>query len=127
MAALEGIALVLVGAIVKWFFDMNADRTRKSEETDKGLIAEERKLRDRLADLDKTNSLAIATLTAGIDHIVNELSGIRTDMKEHRLVVFGRLDRNEDEIKEVKGLVTQAGVHLQAIEGKLNEMKCAPK
>ena len=65
--------------------------------------------------------MAIATLTSGIDHIVKELSGIRGDMKENREVVFSRLDRNEREIVEVKGLVAQSSIQLQVIEQRLTE------
>jgi hypothetical protein len=121
MGAFEGVALLFAGAILKWIADMTADRARKVDENDKGLAAEERKLRDRVAELDKTNSMAIATLTAGITHIVQELSGIRGDMKENREVVFNRLDRNEREIVEVKTLVSQSTIQLQAIEQKINE------
>jgi hypothetical protein len=121
VGAFEGIALVFAGAIVKWMFDMQADRIRKADEVDQGLVAEEKKLRDKVAELDKTNSTAIATLTSGIDHIVRELSGIRGDMKENREVVFNRLDRNEREIVEVKALVAQSSQQLRAIETKLSE------
>lgn len=121
MGAFEGIALVFAGAIVKWFFDLAADRTKKADEIDKHLATEDSKLRDRVADLDKTNSTAIATLTSGIKHVVEELSGIRSDMKDHRLVVFERLDRNERDIGEVKTLVAETNVHVQAIQSKLNQ------
>lgn len=121
MGAFEGVALLFAGAILKWIADMTADRARKVDENDKSLAAEEHKLRDRVAELDKTNSMAIATLTAGITHIVQELSGIRGDMKENREVVFNRLDRNEREIVEVKTLVSQSTIQLQAIEAKIGE------
>ena len=123
VGAFEGIALVFAGAIVKWVFDMSADRSRKVDETDKSLAAEEYKLRDKVAELDKTNSMAIATLTAGIQHIVDGLAGIRSDMKEHREVVFKRLDSNDGEIKEVKDMVSQSNLQLQAIQLKLGEGK----
>lgn len=121
MGAFEGIALVIAGAVVKWFFDMSADRTRKSDDADKDLQVEEYKLREKVASLDKTNSTAIATLTAGIEHIVEGLAGIRSDMKEHREVVFKRLDRNDGEIKEIKDMVSKTGIQLHAIEIKLKQ------
>lgn len=121
MGAFEGIALVFAGAIVKWFFDISADRTKKVDEADKHLATEDSKLRDKVADLDKTNATAIATLTSGIKHVVEELSGIRGDMKDHRLVVFERLDRNERDIGEVKTLVAETNAHVQAIQSKLNQ------
>lgn len=120
MGAFEGIGLVLAGAFVKWIFEMTADRTRKAEETDKTLAAEEYKLRDKVADLDKTNSLAIATLTAGIEHVVEKLDGIRSDMREHREVVFRRLDRNEGEIQDVKNMVSQSKIQIEAIQQRLS-------
>jgi hypothetical protein len=40
-------------------------------------------------------------------------------MKEHRDVVFGRLERNEDEIKEVRSMVSQSELRLQAIQLRL--------
>lgn len=119
MGAFEGIGLVFLGAFVKWVSEMTADRRRKAEETDKTLAAEESKLRDKVADLDKTNSMAIATLTAGIQHIVDGLEGIRSDMREHREVVFRRLDRNEGEIQDVKDMVSQSNFQLQAIQLRL--------
>ena len=121
MGAFEGIGLVFAGAIVKWAFDMMADRTKKAEEVDRHLAAEEGRLKDKVAELDKTNSTAIATLTSGIKHIVEELAGIRSDMKENRNIVFERLDHNKDEIGEVKNLVTATSARVQAIESKLNE------
>ena len=110
---------MFLGAFVKWVSEMTADRRRKAEETDKTLAAEESKLRDKVADLDKTNSMAIATLTAGIQHIVDGLEGIRSDMREHREVVFRRLDRNEGEIQDVKDMVSQSNFQLQAIQLRL--------
>ena len=119
MGALEPIGLIIVGYIVKWIFDMNADRARKIDESDKHLATEENKLKDKVAELDKTNATAIATLTAGISHIVDELSGIRGDMKENRQIVFNRLDRNDQEIKEVKNIVAKCNSHLEVIYTKL--------
>ena len=121
MGAFEGIALVVAGAILKWVADMAAERTKKADEIDKHLANEDSKLRDKVANLDKTNSTAIATLTSGIKHVVEELSGIRSDMKDHRVVVFERLDRNERDIGEVKTLVAETNVHVQAIQSKLNQ------
>lgn len=118
---------MFAGAIVKWMFDMQADRARKVDEADKSLIAEDHKLRDKVAELDKVNSTALATLTTGMEHIVQELAGIRGDMKEHRSVVFARIDRNETEIKDVKVLALSADKHLRTIEARLDNMKCAPK
>ena len=99
---------------------MLADRTRKAEETDKTLAAEDSKLRDKVAELDKTSSTAIAALTTGLQHIVEGIEGMRSDMREHRDVVFGRLARNESEIKEVKDTVTKSNLQLQAIQLKLD-------
>jgi hypothetical protein len=127
VGAFEGIALVIAGAIVKWVFDMSADRARKSDEADKSLAVGERSLQEKVAELDKTSSMAIVTLTTGMEHIVTELSGIRSDMKEQRDVIFKRIDRNEDEIKQVKSLVDQVNTGLQMIDATLNNMKCAPK
>jgi hypothetical protein len=121
VGAFEGIALVVAGAILKWVADMAAERTKKADEIDKHLATEDSKLRDKVANLDKTNSTAIATLTSGIKHVVEELSGIRSDMKDHRVVVFERLDRNERDIGEVKTLVAETNVHVQAIQSKLNQ------
>ena len=126
MGAFEGIALVLVGAVVKWTFDMVADRSRKIDEADKRFASEESALREKVHDLDKTNSTAIALLTSGISHIADELSGIRSDMKDHRMVVFERLDRNERNIGEVKVLVTATHDHVQAIESRLAERSARP-
>lgn len=123
MGALEPIALLIVGAFIKWGFDVVGDRQRKSDEADKALAAGESKLKEKVAALDKANSTAIATLTTGMEHIVQELAGIRGDMKEHRTVVFARIDRNENEIKEVKALVQEASAHLKVIESKLGAEK----
>lgn len=121
MGALEPIALLVAGAIVKWIFDLAADRTKKADEIDKNLTLEDNKLRDKVAEIDKMNSTAIATLNSGISHVAGELAGIRGDMKDHRSVVFQRLDRNECEIGEVKRLVEKTSVHVEAIQSKLNE------
>ena len=119
MGAFEGIGLVIAGAFLQWITKMLADRTRKAEETDKTLAAEDSKLRDKVAELDKTSSTAIAALTTGLQHIVEGIEGMRSDMREHRDVVFGRLDRNESEIKEVKDTVTKSNLQLQAIQLQL--------
>ena len=121
MGALEPVALLVAGAILKWIADMVADREKKSDEMDKHLASEDVKLRDKVADLDKTNSTAIATLTSGIEHVVGELAGMRSDMKEHRTVVFQRLDRNERDIGEVKTLVVQTNATVNAIKLSLNQ------
>lgn len=121
MGALEPIALLVAGAIVKWIFDLAAERTKKADEIDKNLASEDTKLRDKIAEIDKINSTAIATLNSGIGHVAVELAGIRKDMKDNRSVVFQRLDRNEREIGEVKRLVERTGVHVEAIQSKLNE------
>jgi hypothetical protein len=121
VGALEPIALLVAGAIVKWIFDLAAERTKKADEIDKSLASEGNKLRDKVAEIDKTNSTAIATLNSGINHVAGELSGIRSDMKDHRAVVFQRLERNEQEIGNVKTLVQKTNVHVQAIQCKLNE------
>jgi hypothetical protein len=42
-------------------------------------------------------------------------------MREHREVVFRRLDRNEGEIKDVKDMVSQTNHKLQAIQLRLCE------
>ena len=120
MGALEPVALLVAGAILKWIADMVADREKKSDEMDKHLASEDVKLRDKVADLDKTNSTAIATLTSGIEHVVGELAGMRSDMKEHRTVVFQRLDRNERDIGEVKALVMETNATVNAIKLNLN-------
>jgi hypothetical protein len=114
MGAFEGIGLVIAGAVLTWIFEMTSDRG-------KNLASERSKLRDRVAELDKTNSLAIATLTSGIEHIVDGLDGIRGDMREHREVVFRRLDRNEGEIRDVKDMVSRSNFQLQAIQLRLGE------
>lgn len=123
MGALEPIALLIVGAFIKWGFDVAGDRQRKSDETDKALAAGESKLKERVAEIDKANSTAIATLTAGVQHIVEELAGIRSDMAEHRTVVFARIDRNENEIKEVKELVQDVTADLRVIKDKIGAGK----
>ena len=119
MGAFEGTALVVAGAFLKWVADMAADRTKKAEATDEKLAAGESKLKEKIAEIDKSNSTAIATLTAGVQHIVDELAGIRSDMAEHRSVVFTRIDRNEKEIKDVKDLVIDATADLRVIKAKL--------
>ena len=98
---------------------MVADRAKKADDIDKNLATEDTKLRDKVAELDKTGSTAIATLTVGIEHLVSGVDGIRRDMKEHRDVVFGRLERNEGEIKEIRNMVSQSELRLQAIQLRL--------
>jgi hypothetical protein len=119
VGALEPIALLVAGAIVKWIFDLAAERTKKADEIDKNLALEDGKLRDKVAEIDKMNSTAIATLNSGINHVAGELAGIRGDMKDHRSVVFQRLDRNEREIGEVKRLVERTNGYVEAIQAKL--------
>jgi hypothetical protein len=119
VGAFEGIALVVAGAFLKWVADMAADRTKKAEATDEKLAAGESKLKEKIAEIDKANSTAIATLTAGVEHIVKELAGIRSDMKDHRVAVFARIDRNEEEMKEIKGLAEKADARLGVIEARL--------
>jgi hypothetical protein len=102
---------------------MVADRTKKADDIDKSLATEDTKLRDKVAELDKTNSTAIAKMTVGIEHIVEGLDGIRSDMREHRDVVFRRLERNENEIKDVRNMVSQSDARLQAIQLQLSEGK----
>jgi len=102
---------------------MVADRTKKADDIDKNLATEDTKLRDKFAELDKTSSTAIATLSVGIEHIVEGLDGIRSDMREHRDVVFGRLERNESEIKDVRSMVLRSDVRFQAIQQQLSEVK----
>ncbi len=121
MGAFEGIALVVAGAFLKWVSEMASDRARKSDEIDKGLAAEESKIKEKIAELDKANSTAIATLTAGVEHIVRELAGIRSDMKDHRIAVFTRIDRNEEEMKEIKSLAEKTVTRLEAIEAKVSD------
>jgi len=114
---------MIAGAILQWITGMVADRAKKAEDFDKNLATEDTKLRDKVAELDKTNSTAIATLTVGIEHIVEGLDGIRSDMREHRDVVFRRLERNESEIKDVRSMVSRSDVRLQAIQQQLSEVK----
>ncbi len=123
MGAFEGIGLVIAGAILQWITRMLADRAKKADDIDKSLAKEDTKLRDKVAELDKTNSTAIATLTVGIEHIVEGLDGIRSDMREHRDVVFRRLEHNESEIKDVRNMVSQSDLRLQAIQLQLSEGK----
>ena len=125
MGTLEPIALLIAGAILQWITGMVVDRAKKADEIDKNLASEDNKLRDKVAEIDKMNSTAIATLNSGINHVAGELSGIRSDMKDHRSVVFQRLDRNEREIGEVKTLVEKTNVHVEAIQSRLSE-KQAP-
>jgi hypothetical protein len=121
VGALEPIALLVAGAIVKWVFDLAAERTKKADEIDKNLASEDNKLRDKVAEIDKMNSTAIATLNSGINHVAGELAGIRSDMRDHRAVVFQRLERNEQEIGNVKTLVQKTNAYVEAIQCKLNE------
>ena len=123
MGALEPVALLVAGAILQWITRMVADRAKKADDIDKSLATEDTKLRDKVAELDKTNSTAIATLTVGIEHIVEGLDGIRSDMREHRDVVFRRLEHNESEIKDVRNMVSQSDLRLQAIQLQLSEGK----
>ena len=123
MGAFEGIGLVIAGAILQWITGMVAERAKKADDIDKNLATEDTKLRDKVAELDKTNSTAIATLTVGIEHIVEGLDGIRSDMREHRDVVFRRLEHNESEIKDVRNMVSQSDLRLQAIQLQLSEGK----
>ena len=123
MGAFEGIGLVIAGAILQWITRMLADRAKKADDIDKSLAKEDTKLRDKVAELDKTNSTAIATLTVGIEHIVEGLDGIRSDMREHRDVVFRRLEHNESEIKDVRNMVSQSDARLQALQLQLSEGK----
>ena len=121
MGAFEGIGLVIAGAILEWIRGMVADRAKEKDDIDKNLATEDTKLRDKVAELDKTGSTAIATLTVGIEHIVEGLDGIRSDMREHRDVVFRRLERNESEIKDVRTMVTQSDLRFQAIQLRLGK------
>jgi hypothetical protein len=123
VGAFEGIGLVIAGAILQWITGMVAERAKKADDIDKNLATEDTKLRDKVAELDKTNSTAIATLTVGIEHIVEGLDGIRSDMREHRDVVFRRLEHNESEIKDVRKMVSQSDLRLQAIQLQLSEGK----
>ena len=123
MFSLEQLALLVGGAILQWIGSMVADRTKKADDIDKNLATEDTKLRDKFAELDKTSSTAIATLSVGIEHIVEGLDGIRSDMREHRDVVFGRLERNESEIKDVRSMVLRSDVRFQAIQQQLSEVK----
>ncbi len=123
MGAFEGIGLVIAGAVLQWITGMVADRAKKAEDFDKNLATEDTKLRDKVAELDKTNSTAIAKMTVGIEHIVEGLDGIRSDMREHRDVVFRRLERNESEIKDVRNMVSQSDARLQALQLQLSEGK----
>ncbi len=123
MGAFEGIGLVIAGAILQWITGMVAERAKKADDIDKNLATEDTKLRDKVAELDKTNSTAIAKMTVGIEHIVEGLDGIRSDMREHRDVVFRRLEHNESEIKDVRKMVSQSDLRLQAIQLQLSEGK----
>lgn len=123
MAAFEGVALLVAGAFLKWVAEMVSDRAKKSEAIDKELAAGESRLKEKVAEIDKANATAIATLTAGVQHIVEELAGIRSDMAEHRMVVFTRIDRNEKEINEVKDLVQEARGDLRVIKDKIGVEK----
>jgi hypothetical protein len=123
VGAFEGIGLVIAGAILQWITGMVADRAKKAEDIDKNLATEDTKLRDKVAELDKTNSTAIATLTVGIEHIVEGLDGIRSDMRGHRDVVFRRLERNESEINDVRNIVSRSEDRFQAIQQQLSKVK----
>ncbi len=123
MFSLEQVALLVGGAILQWIGAMVADRAKKADDSDKNLATEGTKLRDKFAELDKTSSTAIATLAAGMEHLVGGVEGIRNDMREHRDVVFTRFERNENEIKEVRNMVSQSDLRLQAIQQQLSEGK----
>ncbi len=123
MFSLEQLALLVGGAILQWIGSMVADRAKKADDIDKSLATEDTKLRDKVAELDKTSSTAIATLAAGMEHLVVGVDGIRKDMREHRDVVFMRFERNENEIKEVRNMVSQSDLRLQAIQLQLSEVK----
>jgi hypothetical protein len=121
--SLEQVALLIGGAILQWIGAMVTDRVKKADDIDKNLATEGTKLRDKFAELDKTSSTAIATLSVGIEHLVGGVDGIRKDMREHRDVVFTRFERNENEIKEVRNMVAQSDLRLQGIQKQLGEGK----
>lgn len=116
VVAFEGIALVFVGAIVKWFFDLAADKSKKADAAADKISLEERKLGDKLAEVDKQNAMAITALNTSLSHIVREIHGFRSDMKEHREAVFERLDKNDSEIAEIKRSVTSSAEAIKVIQ-----------
>lgn len=125
VVALEGIALVFVGAIVKWFFDLAADKTKKADAAADKLSLEERRLGEKLAEIDKESSIAITALTTGLEHIGREIHGLRGDMRDHRVAVFERLDKNEKEIQEIRSTVTSSAEAIKAIQNSC-DLKTKP-
>lgn len=57
---------------------------------------------DKRGNEDETAKAAIIKLTASVDHIASELTAIRTDMREDRRELFGRLGTAEQRIAKLE-------------------------
>jgi hypothetical protein len=57
---------------------------------------------ERRGNEDQAASLAIAKLSAGVEHIASELTAIREDMRTDRRELFGRLGTAEQRIARLE-------------------------
>ena len=57
---------------------------------------------DRRGKEDQAANLAIAKLSAGVEHIASELTAIREDMRTDRRELFGRLGTAEQRIARLE-------------------------
>lgn len=67
-----------------------------------GLGGKASKWVDRRGQEDQAASLAIAKLSAGVEHIAAELTAIREDMRTDRRELFGRLGTAEQRIARLE-------------------------
>lgn len=67
-----------------------------------GLGGKATKWIDKRGNEDETAKTAIIKLTASVDHIASELTAIRTDMREDRRELFGRLGTAEQRIAKLE-------------------------
>ncbi len=67
-----------------------------------GVVGRATKWIDKRGSEDDTAKTAIIKLTTSVDHIANELTAIRTDMREDRRELFGRLGTAEQRIAKLE-------------------------
>ena len=67
-----------------------------------GAVGRATKWIDRRGSEDETAKLSIVKLTSGVEHIANELTAIREDMRTDRRELFGRLSDVEQRVARLE-------------------------
>lgn len=69
-----------------------------------GIFGRATKWIDKRGNEDETAKLSIVKLTSGVEHIANELTAIREDMRTDRRELFGRLSDVEQRVARLEAV-----------------------